>query len=85
MSPQQTGKNPAEWVRQVALALDLPFLLIGAVVGGGLIGYLLDGWLHTAPWLMLVFGLLGFVGGLRTVLQELGRRSGSGSGSGGKG
>ncbi|HVB35037.1 MAG TPA: AtpZ/AtpI family protein [Patescibacteria group bacterium] len=77
-----TGKKTAEWVRQFALALDLPFLLIGAVVGGGVVGYMLDEWLHTTPWLMLFFGLLGFIGGLRGVLQSLAQRGGGQSGGG---
>ena len=75
MPQQKPARNPADWVRQLALALDLPFLLLGAVVVGGLVGYALDAWLHTKPWLMLLFGALGFVGGLRTVLRALATRS----------
>jgi F0F1-type ATP synthase assembly protein I len=70
------NKGPADWIRQLAIALDLPFFLMGAIVGGGFIGYLLDEWLHTTPWLMLVMGLLGFVAGMRGVLQTLARRGG---------
>lgn len=79
MSPRQSEKNVGDWVRQLALALDLPFLLIGAVLGGGFIGYLIDEWLHTAPWLMLGCGLLGFAGGFRELLRSLARRGGQGS------
>ena len=74
MSAEKQTRNAADWVRQLALALDLPFLLAGAVVAGGLVGYLLDAYLHTSPWLMLVCGALGFVAGLRAVLQSLSRR-----------
>ena len=59
-------------------------MMIGAMVGGGLVGYFLDVWLHTAPWLMLVFGLLGLIGGLRGVLQTLAQRSGTPGGRGGR-
>lgn len=83
MPAGQGGKSPVDWVRQTVMALDLPFMLIGSLVGGGLIGYLLDRWLHTSPWLMLVFGLLGFIGGFRGVLQSLTQRSGTGNGRGG--
>ena len=38
---------------------------VGSVLVGALIGYLLDGWLGTAPWLMIVFLGLGFAAGLR--------------------
>jgi F0F1-type ATP synthase assembly protein I len=82
MTAQQPGKGPADWIRQLVLALDLPFLLIGAVMGGGLIGYVLDQWLHTEPWLMLILGGLGFYAGLRALLEALAVR---GRPTGGKG
>jgi ATP synthase protein I len=61
-------KQAAGFSRQFALAMELPFVLVGAVIVGGLIGYFLDRWLHTAPALLLIFGALGFFGGLRDVL-----------------
>ena len=59
--------------RQFAMAMELPFVIVGAVVMGGLLGFLLDRWLHTKPYLMLVLGFLGFLGGLRDVLRRVGR------------
>lgn len=56
---------------QSALAMELPFTLVGAVVVGGAIGYCIDKWLHTSPWLLLVFGGLGFFAGIREVLRRL--------------
>ena len=41
---------------------------VGTVLVGALIGFLLDKWLGTAPWLMIVFLLLGFAGGLRRAM-----------------
>ena len=38
--------------------------LIGGPLGGGVIGWLLDRWLGTAPWLMLILLFLGFAGGM---------------------
>jgi ATP synthase protein I len=55
------------------MALELPFVLVGAIVVGGLFGYLLDHWLHTKPVLMLVFGGLGFYAGVRDVLRRVTR------------
>jgi ATP synthase protein I len=54
-----------------AIAMELPFTLVGAVVFGGLLGYFLDKWLHTTPWLLVVFGGLGFVAGVREVIRRL--------------
>jgi F0F1-type ATP synthase assembly protein I len=76
------NQGPADWIRQLALALDLPFFLLATVAGGGFLGYLLDNWLHTTPWLMLLMGLLGFIAGMRGILQSLARRGGTPSGRG---
>src|SRR5689334_9738630 len=43
-------------------------LVVGVVVGGG-IGWALDKQLGTAPWLMVVFVVLGFAAGLLNVVR----------------
>ena len=63
---------------QAAIAMELPFVLVSAVVVGGLLGYFLDRWLHTKPWLLLLFGGIGFYAGVRDVLRRL---SGTGDGT----
>lgn len=68
-------KRAKDFGNQTALAMELPFTMVGAVVFGGFIGYLLDKWLHTAPWLLLVFGGLGFFAGVREVIRRLDRTS----------
>jgi len=69
----QAEKQAASFSRQFAIAMELPFILVSAVVVGGMIGFFLDRWLHTAPYLMLGFGFLGFFGGLRDVLRRTGK------------
>jgi F0F1-type ATP synthase assembly protein I len=64
-------KRLKDFGNQSALAMELPFTLVGAVVFSGLLGYLLDRWLHTKPWLMLVLGALGFAAGVREVIRRL--------------
>jgi F0F1-type ATP synthase assembly protein I len=70
--------------RTFGLAFELPFVLVAWVVLGGGTGYLLDRWLHTAPVMMLIFGALGFAGGVWDVLRRLGgtdsKRKGSNGG-----
>ena len=63
-------KQAASFSRQFAIAMELPFILVSAIVVGGLLGFFLDRWLHSAPYLMLVLGFLGFFGGLRDVLRR---------------
>jgi len=52
--------------------MELPFLLVGSVLLGGFLGFLLDRWLHTKPYLMLIVGGLGFYAGVREVIRRAG-------------
>jgi len=51
--------------------MELPFMIVGVVVTGGIFGFLLDRWLHTSPFLMLLLGGLGFYAALRETLRRL--------------
>jgi F0F1-type ATP synthase assembly protein I len=64
-------KQAKGFSQQFATAMELPFVMVGTLVVGGLIGFALDRWLHTKPFLMLIFGALGFFGGVRVVLRRL--------------
>jgi len=57
----------------MATALELPIVLVSAIVVGGFFGYLIDRWLHTKPIAMLVLGTLGFYVGVRDVLRRVSR------------
>jgi ATP synthase protein I len=46
--------------------------LVGAVLLGGAIGWLLDRWLGISPWGMIVFLLLGFAAGVLNVMRAAG-------------
>lgn len=70
-SDPSSGKTPGDFARQFALAMEYPFLLAGSVVAGGFFGYLLDRWLHTKPFLMLLLGAAGFAVGLRDMLRRM--------------
>ncbi len=48
----------------LATALRLGAEMISALLVGGAIGWFLDRWLDTKPWLLLVFLLLGAIAGL---------------------
>ncbi len=49
----------------VRVAVDL----VAGIAVGVFIGWLLDRWLGTAPWLFLVFFLLGAAGGITNVMR----------------
>lgn len=78
------GKDPAGFVRQLALAMELPFIMIGGVLVGGGIGYLLDRSFHTSPALTLVGGVFGFAAGIWDIIRRLSRaekKEGNGNGT----
>ena len=64
-------KRTKDFASGPALALELPFTLVGPIAVGAAMGYFLDRWLHTKPWLTLILGALGFFAGVREVLRRL--------------
>jgi ATP synthase protein I len=68
MPDKNSSNRPGQMARQFALATELPFLLVGGVLGGGFLGFLLDHWLKTRPWGMLILGAVGFFAGVRQVI-----------------
>ncbi len=71
MDLEPRHKRQMTFLRQLALAMDLPFILVGGVAIGGGLGYLLDRWLNTSPWMALILGAAGFAGGIWEVLRTL--------------
>jgi ATP synthase protein I len=69
--PSPEIEKAKKYSTQTALAMELPFTLVGALLVGGALGYFLDRWLHTKPILMIILGILGFAGGVREVLRRL--------------
>jgi ATP synthase protein I len=64
-----------------AMAMELPFTFAAAVALGGVLGYYLDKWLHTAPWLLILFGAFGFTAGIVEIARRF-RPRGSTNGDG---
>lgn len=55
--------------------------LIGAPFGGAVIGFVLDRWFGTKPWLLLVLLIVGFGIGIRNVVRISRTPPGSGPGA----
>jgi F0F1-type ATP synthase assembly protein I len=68
----QWAKQRDVWT-QVAFYSGLGFILPASAAGGYLLGYVLDGWLHTSPVLGIVLGFAGAAGGVIEVLRILNR------------
>ncbi|MGA3295117.1 MAG: AtpZ/AtpI family protein [Candidatus Acidiferrales bacterium] len=76
-------KRPLTSLRQLSLAMELPFVMVAGIVIGGGIGYFLDRWLHISPALTLTGGALGFAWGMWDILRRLSRERNQESGRGG--
>jgi ATP synthase protein I len=72
-------KPPDERGKGLALAFRISAELVGGLIVGVGIGWLLDRWLGTKPWLLIVFFLLGSAAGLVSVMRTV---SGMGHGVG---
>ena len=66
-----TPRDPEGFARQLANVMDLPFVLVGSVVIGAGVGYVVDKHFGTSPVLTLLLGLLGFGGGMFEVIRRL--------------
>ena len=56
--------NPQAPQSGLGMALRLAAEMISTLIVGGAIGWFLDRWLDTKPWLLLVFLLLGAIAGM---------------------
>ena len=74
-SPERDlNRPPATRKRNLAMesaaAMEVPFTFAAAVALGGFVGYYLDKWLHTGPWLLVAFGAFGFVAGILEIARR---------------
>jgi ATP synthase protein I len=58
-------------VRRLAELSSIALVLPSSIAVGLFLGYLLDRWLGTAPWLLLILTVLGIVSGLLSLFRAL--------------
>ena len=54
----------------IGVAFKLSTEMVAAVVVGTIIGFILDNWFGTKPWLILIFFFLGVVAGILNVIRS---------------
>jgi ATP synthase protein I len=67
------GKETVKLIKQVAAYSTVGLEMGLSVAVGAAIGYYLDRWLKTEPWLLIVFLIFGVVAGYRSLYRALKR------------
>ena len=57
--------------RKLAEASSVGLILPSSIAVGLFLGYMLDKWLGTAPWMLLIFLVLGIVSGLLSLYRAM--------------
>ena len=60
--------NPS--TSSMGTAFKMSTELVAAVVVGTIIGYILDNWFGTKPWLILIFFFVGVITGIMNVIKS---------------
>jgi F0F1-type ATP synthase assembly protein I len=60
--PNGRQDNQTPFLRRAGLYLGVAFELPGTILGGLVLGYFLDVYLGTSPWLLIALTALAFVG-----------------------
>ena len=66
-------KNPSnntEHKSNIGTAFKMSTELVSAVAVGTIIGYILDNWFDTKPWLILIFFFVGVIAGIMNVVKS---------------
>ena len=71
MPPPKLGKEKGRTLRSLGALSAVGFSFVLAVVIGTVLGYILDRWLGTSPWLFLLCFFLGLAAGMRTVFRTV--------------
>jgi len=65
--PKLTKKELREIGRALALITSMGITVVVCIGLSIFLGWLLDGWLGTTPWLILVFTLLGIIAAVKAM------------------
>jgi len=63
-------KNNDEPKSNIGIAFKMSTELISAVLVGTIIGFILDNWFDTKPWLILIFFFVGVIAGILNVVRS---------------
>ena len=55
---------------KLGMAFKMSTEMVAAVVVGTIIGFILDNWFGTKPWLILIFFFVGVIAGIMNVVKS---------------
>jgi len=55
---------------KIGIAFKMSTELVAAVLVGTIIGFILDNWFGTKPWLILIFFFVGVIAGISNVIKS---------------
>ena len=64
------SKNNNEPKSNIGIAFKMSTELVSAVLVGTIIGFILDNWFDTKPWLILIFFFIGVIAGIMNVIRS---------------
>ena len=80
MAAKQPDRDPgkidlpfAKYAKYLAVGLEIPSTIVGSII----VGYFIDQWLGTKPWIAIVATVAGFIGAVIRLTQYLKYFSGS--------
>tara|TARA_B100000029_G_scaffold444671_1_gene464595 strand:- start:184 stop:459 length:276 start_codon:yes stop_codon:yes gene_type:complete len=69
LKANKASKN-AEPKSNLGIAFKMSTELVSAVAVGTIIGFILDNWFGTKPWLILIFFFVGVITGILNVIKS---------------
>jgi F0F1-type ATP synthase assembly protein I len=67
--PNRRQNSQTSFLRRAGLYIGIAFELPGTILGGLLVGYLLDQYLGTSPWFLIVVTAIAFAGAFARLVQ----------------
>jgi len=64
----ETSREPSS--SNLGIAFKMSTEMVAAVIVGTIIGFILDSWFGTKPWLILIFFFVGVVTGILNVFRS---------------
>ena len=67
---KKINKNKSNHGSYLGVAFKMSTELVAAVVVGTIVGFILDNWFGTKPWLILIFFFVGVIAGIMNVVKS---------------